>query len=126
MTVEQNRGEMLRRFQELIWNYKNLRSSGEGKEELYVYVCVCVCMCVCVYVCVCVHIETSHFILYREVVLFLMYSGTSLGPDILSSIERLSSFLCTVEPLNKGHIGTSHFVLYREVVLFLMYSGTSE
>ncbi len=43
------------------------------------------------------------------------YSGISytLGP---STIERLSSSLCTVEPLNKGHIGTSHFVHYREVV----------
>ncbi len=49
-----------------------------------------------------------------------------LEPAILSTIERLSSSLCTVEPRNKGHIGTSHFVHYREVVLFLMYSGTSE
>ncbi len=31
-----------------------------------------------------------------------------MGPAILSTIERLSSSLCTVEPLNKGHIGTSH------------------
>ncbi len=73
------------------------------------------------------HIGTSHFVHYREVVLFLMYSGKdTLGPAILSTIERLSSSLCTVEPLNKGHIVTSHSVHYREVVLFLMYSGTSE
>ncbi len=44
----------------------------------------------------------------------------------MSTIERLSSSLCTVEPLNEGHIKTSHFVHYREVVLFLMYSGTPE
>ncbi len=42
----------------------------------------------------------------------------TLGPAILSTIERLSSSLCIVEPLNKGHIGTSHFVHYREAVLF--------
>ncbi len=74
------------------------------------------------------HVGTCHFVHYREVALFLMYSGIkdTLGPAILSTIERLSSSLCTVEPLNKGHIGTCHFVHYREVVLFLMYSGTSE
>ncbi len=103
------------------------------------------------------HVGTSHFVHYWEVVLFLMYGGTSeqgtrwdqpfcpllrgcplpyvrwnlwtrdtLGPAILSTIERLSSSLCTVEPLNKGHVGTSHFVHYREVVLFLIYGGTSE
>ncbi len=38
----------------------------------------------------------------------------TLGPAILSTIERLSSSLCTVEPLNKGHIGTSYFVHYRD------------
>ncbi len=40
----------------------------------------------------------------------------TLGPAILSTIERLSS---TMEPLNEGHFGTSHFVHYREVVLLL-------
>ncbi len=48
----------------------------------------------------------------------------TLGPAIVSTIERLSSSLCTVEPPNKGHIGTSHCVHYREVVL--VYSGTSD
>ncbi len=43
----------------------------------------------------------------------------TLGPAILSTIERLSSSLCTVEPPNKGHIETSHFVHYREAGLFL-------
>ncbi len=44
----------------------------------------------------------------------------TLGPAILSTIERLSSSLCTVESLNEGHVGTGHFVHYREVVLDLL------
>ncbi len=39
-----------------------------------------------------------------------------------SHFVHYSSSLCTVEPLNKGHIGTSHFVHYEEVVLFLEVS----